>query len=64
VGLEAERHLRVDVQLVRPVERTPSVGDPSKARGRLGWRPRMSFEQLVARMVEADVNALRAASTA
>jgi len=64
VGLEAERHLRVDVQLVRPAERTPSVGDPSKARGRLGWRPRVSFEQLVARMVEADVNALRAASTA
>jgi GDPmannose 4,6-dehydratase len=64
VGLEAGRHLRVDAQLVRPAESTPSVGDPSKARGRLGWRPRVSFEQLVARMVEADVNALRAASTA
>jgi GDPmannose 4,6-dehydratase len=62
LGLQAERYLRVDEQLVREPERTPSVGDPSKARGRLGWRPRVSFEQLVERMVAADVNELRAVS--
>ncbi len=60
VGLEAERYVRVDPKLVRAPEKTPSVGDPSKARERLGWEPRVSFEQLVERMVEADLRALRA----
>ncbi len=60
VGLDAERYVRVDQKLVRAPEQTPSVGDPSKARTQLGWEPRVSFEQLVARMVEADLSALRA----
>jgi GDPmannose 4,6-dehydratase len=59
VGLEAERYVRVDPKLVRAPEKTPSVGDPSKARARLGWEPEVSFEQLVERMVEADLRALR-----
>jgi GDPmannose 4,6-dehydratase len=64
VGLEAERYLRVDPRLVRAPERTQSVGDPSKARRELGWQPRVSFEQLVRRMVEADVRALEAVAGA
>jgi GDPmannose 4,6-dehydratase len=60
VGLDAERYLRVDESLVRAPERTPSVGDPSKARARLGWEPSVSFEQLVERMVRADLRALEA----
>ena len=60
VGLEAERYVRVDPALVRAPERTVSVGDPSKARDRLGWEPQVSFEQLVARMVEADLRELQA----
>jgi GDPmannose 4,6-dehydratase len=59
VGLQSERHLRVDPALVRPPERTPSVGDPSKARERLGWEPEVGFEQLVQRMVEADLRDLQ-----
>jgi GDPmannose 4,6-dehydratase len=59
VGLESERYLRVDPALVRPPEHTPSVGDPSKARARLGWRPEVGFEQLVQRMVEADLRELQ-----
>ncbi len=47
VDLEAERYLRVDPTLVRARESTPSVGDPSKARERLGWKPRLSFGELV-----------------
>jgi GDPmannose 4,6-dehydratase len=58
-GLDAERYLRVDETLVRPPERTPSVGDPSRARERLGWRARTGFEELVRRMVEADLDSLR-----
>lgn len=61
VDLDSERYVRVDPELVRPAETTPSVGDPSKARGRLGWRPEVSFEQLVERMVRADMSALAGA---
>jgi len=60
VELEAERYLRVDPALVRAPEGTPSVGDPARARARLGWEPRVSFEELVARMVRADMRALQA----
>jgi GDPmannose 4,6-dehydratase len=60
VGLEAERHVRVDPALVRPAERTASVGDPTKARERLGWRAQLDFEALVERMVQADLESLRA----
>ena len=64
VDLDAERYLRVDSSLVRAPESTPSVGDPSKARERLGWRPQLSFEQLVERMVRADLQALQDAAGA
>ncbi|HEY5262274.1 MAG TPA: GDP-mannose 4,6-dehydratase [Solirubrobacteraceae bacterium] len=60
VGLEAERYVRVDPKLVRAPERTASVGDPSHARELLGWEPRVSFEQLVDRMVRADLTELQA----
>jgi GDPmannose 4,6-dehydratase len=58
VDLRAEDHIRVDPALRRPPEPTPSVGDPSRARERLGWEPTLSFEQLVARMVDAELAAL------
>jgi GDPmannose 4,6-dehydratase len=60
VGLDAERHVRVDPALVRPAERTANVGDPTKARERLGWRAQLDFEALVQRMVQADLESLRA----
>jgi GDPmannose 4,6-dehydratase len=61
VDLDAERYLRVDPSLVRPVERTASVGDPSKARERLGWKSQVSFPELVERMVKADLRSLQGA---
>ncbi len=64
VGLEAERYVRVDPVLQRAPESTPSVGDPARARERLGWRAQVSFEELVQRMVDADLRALRAAEAA
>ena len=60
VDLDAERYLRVDPALVRAPEGTPSVGDPSKARERLGWEPEVSFAELVERMVRADLRSLQA----
>ena len=62
LDLDVERYLRVDPMLVRPTESTPSVGDPTRARARLGWEPRVGFEQLVERMVQADLRSLRAAA--
>jgi len=61
-GLDAERYVRVDPDLTRRPERTPSIGDPGKARRQLGWTPSVSFEQLVQRMVDADMRSLRAAT--
>ncbi len=58
VGLRAEDHIRVDPALVRERERTPNVGDPSLALRELGWRAETSFEQLVERMVAADLRSL------
>jgi GDPmannose 4,6-dehydratase len=58
VGLDAERYLRVDLGRVRAPESMPSVGDPSRAREQLGWVPELSFEQLVERMVRADLGEL------
>ncbi len=62
VGLDAERHIRVDDTLVREPERTPNVGDPSLAERELGWRPELDFAQLVERMVRADMRRLEAAA--
>jgi GDPmannose 4,6-dehydratase len=62
VGLRAERFVRVDPRLVRPVEETPPVGDPTRAREVLGWQPRVGFEELVGRMVDADLALLQAAT--
>jgi GDPmannose 4,6-dehydratase len=58
VGLRAADHIRVDQSLVRGPEPTPNIGDASKARRELGWRAELSFEQLVERMVRADLRAL------
>ena len=61
VGLDADDHIRVDQSLVRATEPVPSVGDPSRARERLGWQPSISFEQLIERMVRADLRSLEGA---
>jgi GDPmannose 4,6-dehydratase len=60
VDRDYERYVRVDGALVRPPEAIPSVGDPGKARARLGWEPLLNFEGLVERMVHADLRSLQA----
>jgi GDPmannose 4,6-dehydratase len=47
--------VRVDPRYFRPTEVESLLGDPTKARKVLGWEPRISFEQLVQEMVEADL---------
>jgi GDPmannose 4,6-dehydratase len=60
LDLDWERHVRVDDAFVRPPQATESVGDPTKARERLGWTATTSFEELIGGMVEADLRELRA----
>ncbi len=62
VGLDWQRFVRLDPSLLRPAEVDTLIGDPTKARERLGWRPKVSFPELVRMMVEADLQRLEAAS--
>jgi GDPmannose 4,6-dehydratase len=61
VGLDWEEHVRIDESLVRgKAELYDLVGDPSKARERLGWSATVEFEELVNLLVDADLERLRA----
>jgi GDPmannose 4,6-dehydratase len=63
LGLDWERHVRVDPALLRPAEIDQLVGDASKAERELGWRPRISFEELVEMMVDADIERVSVAGS-
>jgi GDPmannose 4,6-dehydratase len=63
LGLSLDAYVRFDPSLRRPPEATPRVGDPTRARERLGWRATLSFDALIERMVDADVRALRVERT-
>jgi len=58
VGLKAEDHVRVDPALARPADIEDLVADATKAREKLGWEPHTSMEEVVEKMVRADVEAL------
>jgi GDPmannose 4,6-dehydratase len=58
VGLDPESHIRIDPRFLRPAEVEHLVGDASKAREKLGWEPRTSFEEMVQLMVDADLELL------
>ena len=55
VGLDYRNHVVQDERFFRPAEVDLLVADPSKAQAQLGWQPQVSFAQLVAMMVEADL---------
>ncbi|MBD2847131.1 GDP-mannose 4,6-dehydratase [Paenibacillus sp. IB182496] len=55
VGLNYEDHVVIDPKFYRPAEVDVLLGNPAKARERLGWAPRTSLEQLIRMMVEADL---------
>jgi GDPmannose 4,6-dehydratase len=59
VGLDPEEHVRIDPRFLRPAEVEHLIGDASKAREKLGWRPRTSFEEMIRLMVESDLELLR-----
>lgn len=55
VGLDYQDYVRVDPRFLRPAEVDVLLGDPSKAKAKLGWEPATSFEDLISEMVEADL---------
>jgi GDPmannose 4,6-dehydratase len=55
VGLNYQDHVEIDPAFFRPAEVDLLVGDPTKAKEKLGWTPKVNFQQLVARMVDADM---------
>jgi GDPmannose 4,6-dehydratase len=57
-GLDWERYVRIDERFMRPAEVDLLIGDPSRAHDSLGWKPEVSFEQLVTMMVDSDLRAL------
>jgi GDPmannose 4,6-dehydratase len=64
VGLDWQKFVRVDPAFLRPAEVDHLIGDASKGRRVLGWEPTVSFEQLVAKMVDADIATLSGSSRA
>jgi len=58
-GLDWQKFVTVDPALVRPAEVEHLLADPAKARRVLGWQPAVSFEQLVKKMVDADLERVK-----
>lgn len=54
LGLNWEPHVEIDPRYFRPAEVDQLLGDAAKAREKLGWKPRVTFKDLVRMMVEHD----------
>ena len=55
VGLKHEDHVVIDPQLYRPAEVETLLGNPAKAKEKLGWSPQTDLKTLISMMVEADL---------
>jgi len=55
LGLDWQDHVRIDPKYFRPAEVDLLLADPTKARDKLGWTPKVSFPELVRRMVDSDL---------
>jgi GDPmannose 4,6-dehydratase len=60
-GLDWKACVRQDPKMLRPAEVDHLIGDCSKARQKLGWRPEVDFQALVRMMVDADIRRLSGA---
>ena len=64
VGLDYDKYLVVDPAFLRPAEVDLLLGDPAKTTEAIGWKPTVTFPQLVRMMVDADLARLSAAGKA
>ncbi len=55
LGLDYKRHVSIDPKYFRPTEVDILLGDATKAKKKLGWTPKVTFEQLIDMMIEADM---------
>jgi len=55
LGLDWQRYVKIDSRYLRPTEVDALVGDASKAHQKLGWKPTVTFKELVRLMVDADL---------
>jgi GDPmannose 4,6-dehydratase len=55
VGLRWQDYVRLDQHLIRPAEVEHLIGDSSKARAELGWKPTIDFAGLIGMMVDSDL---------
>ena len=55
LDLEYERHVNIDPRYFRPTEVDCLLGDATRARKALGWKPKVSFDQLIDMMIDADM---------
>jgi GDPmannose 4,6-dehydratase len=58
LGLDWQKHVEIDPALLRPAEDNPLTGDAGKANKILGWKPTVTFEQMVRMMVDYDLSVL------
>ncbi len=63
-GLDWREHVASDRAFIRPAEVDVLCADPSKARERLGWKPKVHFTELITMMVESDLELLRSGGRA
>ena len=59
LGLDWKKHLEIDPRYYRPAEVDLLIGDPSKAKKKLGWVPKVTFTELAKLMVDADLKDLQ-----
>jgi GDPmannose 4,6-dehydratase len=57
-GLDWKKYVKLDPKFLRPAEVDLLIGDPAKAMQKLGWKPKVSFEQMIQMMVDSDVERL------
>ena len=59
VGLDMDAHVIIDPALYRPAEVDVLLGNPAKAKAKLGWEPAIDLKTMIVEMVEADLERLR-----
>ena len=62
VGIDYEKHVVIDPQFYRPAEVEVLLGNPGKAKAKLGWTPATDLQTLIGMMVDADLARVKAAS--